>query len=277
MNKIAGCILILCLLAACKSAATGTAGTAGVEAGVAKSEEAFFASALSRSFRFHTLSAQLKVELKSPDREMSSRAQLKMIHDDRIQLSFQPLFGIEVFRIEVTGDSVKMLDRLNKCYMADSYERIRGEAPFAFNFHNLQALLANRLFIPGEQAIAPDGFRLFRIRKDRNSVSMRIRDDAGMTYTFTAGGDERLHATAIRDASGRLSLTWAYRDFQAVGKQHFPCGMEAEWTSGKRLRGAVALSFSTPEVDIPLKTDFFIPSGYTRVSFAQIFQSLNRP
>jgi hypothetical protein len=265
-------VLVLCLFAACKS----TAGTTSSGAGITKTEETFFASVLDHTFRFETLSARLKFEFKSSEKELSSRAQLKMIYNDRIQLSLQPLLGIEMFRIELTTDSVKILDRMNKCFMTESYENIKGKSTVDFNFNNLQALFTNNLFIPGESNLSAKQFRRFRITEDNHSVNLKIKDETGLLYTFTAGEDERLHATSIHDKSDKYTLTWDYSDFQAVDRQRFPFKMEAALTSGDKKQGIVTLTFSPPEINSPLKTDFNIPAGYKQVTFSQILKLLDK-
>ncbi|MDR1523870.1 MAG: DUF4292 domain-containing protein [Tannerella sp.] len=266
--------LVLCLLAACKSAADKTSSGAGIM----KTEEIFFASILDHTFRFETLSARLKLEFKSPEKEMSSRAQLKMIYNDRIQLSLQPLLGIEMFRIELTADSVKILDRMNKRFMMESYENIKGKSTVDFNFNNLQALFANNLFIPGEGnlSLVAGQFRRFRMTKDKHSVNLKIKDETGMLYTFTTGEDEILRSISIHDKSEKYTLTWDYSDFQTVDKQRFPFKMEAELTTNDKKQGAVTFTFSPPEINSPLRTDFNIPAGYKQVTFSQIMKLIDK-
>jgi hypothetical protein len=270
--KTIGGVLVLCLFAACKS----TAGTSGSDARIMKTEEAFFASVLDHTFRFETFSARLKLEFKSPEKEMSSRAQLKMICDDRIQLSLQPLLGIEMFRIELTTDSVKILDRMNKCFMTESYDNIKLKSTIDFNFNNLQALFANNLFMPGESDLSAGQFRRFRMTKDMHSVSLKIKDKTGMLYTFTADEDEKLQSTSIHDKSEKHALRWDYSDFRAIDNQRFPFRMEAELTSDDKKQGIVTLTFSLPEINSPLNTDFNIPAGYKQAPFSQIIKLLEK-
>jgi hypothetical protein len=272
MYRTAGSLLLCCLLAACKSATV----TAPSEAGVLKTEERLFTALLDHSFRFETLSARLKFEFHSPEKEMNAKAQLKMIYNERIQLSLQPFLGIELFRLELTVDSLKILDRMNKRYLTESYENIKGKAAVDFNFHSLQALFANHLFLPGESSLSPQHFRRFRTTREEHALRLQIKDRAGMLYSFTTGENDRLRTTSIRDKSGRHTLTWDYRDFRDVGDQPFPFRMEAALTSGDREQGAVTFSFSPPDVNSPLRTDFNIPPGYRRVSFSQIIKWLDK-
>jgi outer membrane biogenesis lipoprotein LolB len=147
------------LLFGCKSSTGMTASTAEIM----KTEEAFFASVLDRSFRFDTFSARLNLDFSGMKYEFSSKVQLKMIRNDRLQISIQPFLGIEAFRIEIADDSIKILDRMNKRFVADSYQHLKRDMDIDFNFQNLQALFTNQLFIPGQNQLSAKQFRQFRI------------------------------------------------------------------------------------------------------------------
>ena len=269
--KILCGILFACLLAACKS----PSGTSTSSAVIMKTEEVFFASVLEHTFQFNTLSARMKLEFSSPDNELNSRANLKMIYNDRLQLSIQPVFGIEMFRIEMNNDSIKVLDRMNKRYMIDSYDNLKRELDIDFNFQNLQALFTNQIFIPGEKDISAKHYNRFRMTKNNNSAELKIKDKNGIFYTFTADSDEKLLSTCIGSLSSN-ALVWDYNDFQTISRQRFPLKMTAYLSSGNITQGTIKLTFSSPEINTPLKTDFNIPSGYSRVTTEQIIKLLTQ-
>jgi len=270
--KILCGVIIICLFEACKS----PAGTATSSTGIMKTEEAFFASILENTLQFNTLSARMKLELTSPQQEVSSRINLKMIRNDRMQLSIQPFLGIEVFRIEVTNDSIKIVDRMNKCYMVDSYDNLKGETVIDFNFQNLQALFTNQMFVPGENNISPKHFGRFRMTKENNSAELKLKDRNGIFYTFKAGANEKLLSTNIENTSNNQTLSWDYNDFQTVNKQQFPLKMTARLSEGNKIQGTATLTFSSTEIDSPLKTDFIIPNGYERVTSEEIIKLLRK-
>ncbi|MDR3251781.1 MAG: DUF4292 domain-containing protein [Tannerella sp.] len=268
--KILCGVLIISLFAACKT----NKGATAYDADIMKTEENFFSSVIDRSCRFNTLSARIKLEFEGRQKQFSSRASLKMIYNERLQLSIQPLLGIEMFFIEVGADSVKIVDRMNKLYMTDSYDNLKGETQIDFNFHNLQALFANQIFVPGENDISPAHFRLFRSTADRSRAEFKLKDTNGMFYTFEAGGNEQLLSTTISNGSGNLMLAWNYGNFLPIDNQRFPSEMTVRLSADGDIQGTVSLSFSTPEINSPINTDFNIPSGYKRVTMAQIINSL---
>ena len=263
-------VFLASLLVACKSPAS-TATTNDV---IIKTEEAYFASVIDRSLQFNTISARLKIDFTGNEKEFSSRAQLKMSYNNRLQLSIQPLLGIEMFRIELTNDSIKIIDRMNKRYISDSHSELKEETNINFNFQNLQALFTNQLFIPGESEISANHYRRFRMTKNDNIAKLNFNDSNGIFYTFTADAEEKLLSTNIEDMSGNNTLNWTYSNFQNINNQRFPMRMTAHLTSGDNTRGVAVFTFSTPEINTPLNMDFNIPSGYNKVKLEQIINSL---
>ncbi|MDR2385207.1 MAG: DUF4292 domain-containing protein [Tannerella sp.] len=242
---------------------------------ILNTKEVFFSSVLDNSLHFNTLSSRLKIEFTTPYKELSSRAVLKMQNDTVIQISVQPLLGIEVFKIELTKDSVKLIDRLNKRYMMDSYEKIKGKAAVDFNFNNLQALLSNGMFIPGKEKLTSEEFEFFRYAtSSEKEAEFSIEDAAGLIYKFVVDSEEKLLSTTVKDNSGTNTLIWIYDDFQNIANKRFPFKMIADFQSDKKHKGSVTLLFSEPEINTRITADFKIPAGYKQTSFSQIIKSL---
>jgi len=242
-----------------------------------KTEEAFFTAVLNHSFQFDTFSARLNLDFSGVQQEFSTRAQLKMIRDDRLQISIQlPLLGVEMFRIEISNDSIKMLDKMNKHYMADSYEQLKREMEMEidFNFQNLQALFTNQLFVPGENFVSTQHFRLFRITKSNQLVELQLKDKNELYYTFTADGDERILSTRIEQDN--QILTWHYSQFQTIENQAFPTKMTARISNFEQTQGTVTFTFSNPEINRPVSLDFNIPSGFNRVTLEQMVNTIRK-
>ena len=268
--KLFGSIVFACLLAGCKSS-TGIT-SSGAE--IMKTEEAFFASVIDRSFHFDTFSARLNLDFSGMNQELSSKAQLKMIHDDRLQISIQPFLGVEMFRIEISNDSIKILDRMYKRFMADSYQHLKREMEIDLNFQNLQALLTNQLFVPGENRISSRHFRRFRIIKGSRSAELQLKDSNDSYYTFTADGDERLLSTKIEH--GNQILAWDYSQFQKIDNQEFPMKITTRLSAIDQTQGTATLTFSSPEINRPVSMDFNIPSGYSRVTLEQMINLIRK-
>lgn len=265
--------LCLCvwLLSGCKS--TKKVGT--VEVGSMKSQTELLESIEKNSFQFNTLSARLNVDLDIPGQKMSSRVDLKMVKDSAFQLSVQPFLGIEVFRIQLTPDSIVVLDRLNKRYMAENYENLRGQTPLEFNFYNLQALFINHLFLPGQKGVTKKHFNRFKLSEEGSMAELKVKDSMGLEYVFIADGEEKLLSTFVSDPSDHYALQWLYSDFRISAGQPFPNLMDVQVLVDGASKGGVKIYFSRIQTNQPLNMEFSIPSKYNRITFAQILKTIS--
>jgi len=239
-----------------------------------KTEEAFFMSLVENAFRFNTFSARMNLDFSGMQQEFSSRVQMKMIYDDRIQFSVQPVLGIEMLRVELSNDSIKILDRMNKRYVADNYNRLEREMDIDLNFNNLQAMFTNRMFVPGENRISNRHYPRFRAKKADRMAEFQLKGGNGTFYTFLADSDEKLLSTQIENQSQNQKITIDYSNFHALNDQSFPMKMTTRLSSDEQIQGTAILTFSPPEINSPLAIDFNIPSGYKRVTLEQLINSL---
>ena len=206
---------------------------------------------------------------------MSSRVDLKMVKDSAFQLSVQPFLGIEVFRAEISVDSIKVIDRMNKRYVADNYANLKGQTPIEFNFYNLQALFTNHLFLPGQQGISPKQYNRFKLKQDGPAAEIQVKDVMGLLYTFMADGEEKILSTCIAEPSDHYTLQWNYADFRLADGQPFPMKMDVQVTKDGASQGGITLHFSRMQTNVPVKMDFSIPAKYKRITLAQILKSLS--
>ena len=264
-------VCFLLVLSGCKS--SKKVGT--VVSGGAKAHNEFFEAMEEHSFRFNTMTARLNAELKGTKNNMSSRVDLKMVKDSAFQLSVQPFLGIEVFRAEFTVDSIKVVDRMNKRYVAERYADLKGQTPIEFNFYNLQALFTNHIFLPGQQFIEPKQFKRFRLNQEGSTAEIRIKDSLGLLYTFFADGEEKLLSTYITDPSEQYALQWDYADFRITDGQPFPQLMDVNVLANGSSQGGIAFRFSRIQTNVPVNLEFSIPAKYKRITFAQILKSIS--
>ena len=238
--SLAFILLIILFLSGCKtSKKVGT-----VASGSAKAHDEFFEAMEEHSFQFNTMTARLNAELKTAKNNMSSRVDLKMVRDSAFQLSVQPFLGIEVFRAEFTVDSIKVVDRMNKRYVAERYADLKGQTPIEFNFYNLQALFTNHIFLPGKQEIDPKQYKRFKLNQEGSTAEIKVKDTMGLLYTFFADGEEKLLSTYITDPSEQYALQWDYSDFRVAEGQPFPMLMDVQVLANGSSQGGIAFRFS---------------------------------
>ncbi len=261
----------LLILGGCKSSQK----VATVESGAAKAHSDFFDSMRAQSFQFETLSARMNVDLNFPGTEVSSRVDLRMVKDSAFQLSVQPLMGIELFRIEMNRDSIKIIDRMSRRYVAENYANLKEQTPIVFNYNNLQSLFVNHLFLPGEDAVLPAHYNRFQLNQEGSMAEIQTKDKMGLQYIFMADGEEKLLSTYITDKSELYALQWVYSNFILSEGQPFPSLMDVQVFSEGKSKGSIKMHFSKIQTNIPVKVEAPIPDKYTRVTLADILKTLS--
>lgn len=274
-KRILGGLGWLCLLVLLFSGCKSTRKVETVEGGRAKSPKAFFAEMEEQALPFRTFSARLNADLRLPGKEIGSRIEMKIVKDSALQLSVQPFLGIEVFRACLTTDSIKILDRLNKRYVAENYENLRGQTPIEFNFYNLQALFTNRLFLAGEPEVTPRLYNRFKLKQEGSAAEIKAKDGMGLQYLFRADGEGKLLSTRVSEASDQYALDWVYADFRITAGHPFPMLMDVNLFAKGKNEGGMKLHFSRIQTDVPLNMEFSIPAKYKRITFAQILKSIS--
>lgn len=223
---------------------------------------------------FRTMSARLRADVIMPDKEVGSRVDLKMIKDSLIQLSVQPFLGIEVFRLELTTDSVRLIDRMGKRYLAENYSAMKKQWTVDFDFYNLQALFMNSIFVPGEKTFGPKQYNRFLMKKNAQTVEFVAEDRAGIRYSFNVDKENKLLSSRIADADEKFILAWDYSDFQIQGGKLFPMnGSVGVFVDGRDV-GGLSISYSRIQLDKDLKINTSIPSKYERVTAGQLLKML---
>ncbi len=268
------CLLILFMLFSCRTTRDISTST---EALALKAEKAFYAALLEKSFQYQTFSARVQFDIvMASGNAMSSRAQLKILRNDRLQISVQPVLGIEAFRAELTPDSIKIVDRLNRRVLLETFDKIQEVAQIDFDFYKLQALFTNQLFLPGEISLSENTFNRFRWEPTRSGYLLSTEERSGLQYSFTADSNEKLSATEIRDISTQLIINCMYDNFRSVDRQLFPMNIGIRLFAENKPQGSLALNFSRVEIDTPLEMNFPIPANYRRASLLEILNSIEQ-
>ena len=79
----------------------------------------------------------------------SINGSISMIRDSAIIMSLQPLMGIELYRMEITKNEVTVIDKMNKRYVKETFEKFQRQTGVNAGFNDIQAVCMDRLFMVG--------------------------------------------------------------------------------------------------------------------------------
>lgn len=238
-------------------------------------EKARVETVVSQQLPFETFQAKVNVGLSAPGKSFSVNGTFKLIRNERLQVSVQPFLGIEMLRAEFTNDSVKMLDRINRRYVAESIKEYRESLPVDIRFETLQALFMNQLFVPGEAAFTASDFTAFKWRTENDGLLIgRLREDQFFILNFFLNPANQLTQTQVSNRTNSHIVEWKYDQFQPLASVTFPMKSGITYRSGSAPQIQADLTYSRIELDKKINMQFDIPSSYKKIELTDLVKGL---
>ena len=241
-----------------------------------KENHELFRDILASEFPFQTFTAKLNMTLTTGKRLLSSKANLRIVKDSALQLSIQPLFGVEMFRLHVDRDTVTLLDRMNKKYLRESIEELKEYYPVGFDYSTMQAMFTNALFLSGKERVAEADYNQFNYtQSSEHNYYLTSKDlTSGIDYAFTINGDDKITFAHLLQPGKNHSLQWGYSNFALFKEALFPHKMDVTMLSNSR-KVDLELIYSDVLTDLPVELSNNIPNGYTKTSMQEILRLLS--
>lgn len=256
----------LIFIGGCKSKKTVTTGGVLED----KSNAKVVNDALAAELQYKTLTTKGNVEFKLGSSSQKAPAVFKIIKDSILQMSVRiPFIGGEAMRVTFTPDSIFVLDRIKKQYLAESIKDSKLMANFDFNFYNLQALLTNQLFVPGKQQVVETDYNKFKITASDDVYMLQTKDKGNLLYNFAMDASNRIVSTLIYNEAKSVTLQWSYADFIKDDNVMYPTNMNAKVDIAKK-RVDISITYNKLEIDKQFDVDNSMSSKYTKVDFTEL-------
>ena len=223
-------IIIMVLVNSCRTIDKNTT-TKEIEI---KKEEALFTKIVEQQPKYSTATIKCSVALD----KISSKAQIKMINGEYIQISLQPLLGIEMFRIMMTTDSLYVVDKINSLAAKESMAEIKNKLPQGCGIKELQKMILGIPFVVGDTLTTDKSSKFKFSYTQDNGVVMRsnLGDVAAISFNCDLQGV--LHNTAI-----------IYKEKEVMG-----CEYKKHTTvaSGKIQPTELSITSNIPQIGTPV-------------------------
>ena len=201
-------------------------------------------------------------------------AQLKIVNKERLQISVQPLLGIEVFKAEFTNDSVKLVDKINKRYVSESIAYYKGKLPVEINIATIQALFMNYLFVPEKGNMEISDLKKFNWAMGINGdLSGKFKNSRQYNLSYKLNNKARHTNTFISDKKENNYLDWRYSQFQDLKGSVFPYASKVSYKSQTK-NISLDIKYSKIQIDEKMNISFDIPSSYRKIEFSALINSL---
>ncbi|MFM1875497.1 MAG: hypothetical protein RL266_1234 [Bacteroidota bacterium] len=208
------------------------------------------------------LSAKLNVNHSNEKGTQSFGARVRMKKDSVIWVSITPAMGIEVVRVVITPDSIKMVNRLDQKYFVESFSKTNELLQLEINYQVLQSVLTGEFVPLYEEAVYSlmplvDLYTLVadsnKIRSSNATLKLEQRTEFDPSIW-------RVTRTILRNPPRNEQILAEYTDFLQVESKVFPTTMRFR-TQGKE-NIAVDLSWSKIEEKPTLRFPFNVPNKY---------------
>ena len=199
---------------------------------------------------------------------------LRMKRDEVIQLSIAPFLGIEVARAEISPDGVLVMDRMNKRYVQVPFDELKNLAKADLDFHTLQALFMNEIFLPGKKVLTVRDISSFAVRPENENALIEVKNGKHFAYRFrTNTNDGLLKESHIGLSGTRYGINWRYDMFRPLEQKQFPASMTVSFEGAKQPVTAVfELSRLSTNKDWESHTE--VPQKYEKIELQDLLKQL---
>jgi len=206
---------------------------------------------------FRTFSARMKVHYEGGDgKDYELNAYIRMIKDSAIWVSVNIALGIEGFRLLVTPDSVKILDKVKKIARLRSVNFLQDEIHLPVDFKALQDLLiGNPIYL--------DSTAIVFYKKDPGGVSLMCAGELFKNY-LTLNGDNTIRHSKLDDADPLRARTCdlTYGDYEQRDTLRFSTYRKI--SVAEKSKVDIELSYKQVKFNEGFNIPFSIPKNYKR-------------
>ena len=200
----------------------------------------------------------------------SSSVQVRMIRDEAIYISLRPVLGIEVGKLLITADSLYAVDKVHKRYLAEKVSLLTSGIPVTVS--DVQNIFLGRPFIIGKGTLNESLMPKVTIVHQGNKTGFSPTEGyKGYNYTFMFDNKGRISTLDIVPAgSTTAAYQVKYSDVKSTSAGNIAHDVSVDATVNKK-KMALKLTYKDIEWNGKVKIDRNLPSGYKRMSAADLF------
>jgi hypothetical protein len=217
------------------------------------------------------MTAKASVTSKQEDNEINFNISMRCKKDSVIWVSISPLLGIELARVMVTPDSVKVLDRLHGTYQVSSFETINKLLQLKVNFEIVQCMLLGNFFAYKKNEnkfnsvyLEDKYYILSSLTKHQLKRSLEEKDPnkAVIEDVYVNDTNFKVMKLNVEDQRINKSLQTDFSDFRPTSAGLFPFLSKTKITAEKNIE--ITIEYGKVNVGEPQEFPFNIPNNYER-------------
>lgn len=227
---------------------------------------------------------KFSVSVNNNGKKNTYKGLMKIQRDSAIWISMTAPLGIEVARILITRDSVKLIDRYHKEYFVGDFNLIASKFNNDFDFFTIQSILTNSLFeFPKyddkpfvrnfKSKVINDQYVFYtfnerKIEKKYRRVERKNKRQKESPIVYQANYIDPDSFRIVEVLIDELSKDWRfnikYKNFKRVEGKLFPMDINF-WVEAEAKRFSCKVQLSKLDFRERVKLSFKIPSSYKKI------------
>lgn len=220
------------------------------------------------NYNTYSIKYSAKIDLDGKNYKVSGNLRIKK--DSAIWISMTAGFGVEIVRVLLTKDTVRMINRLNSTYFVGDYNYLNNLLHFNFNFNTIQSVLTNTFFCYNSK-LSDKSLKQFEVTTSENSyflytfVKDSKQDSINKHYVmqqFLIMPDSyKIIKAGLIDNLYKRNLQIGFSDFININKNQLPQKFNFIFTKGTK-KSVIDLNYNKITVNNPLRMPFHISNKY---------------
>ena len=201
-------------------------------------------------YNWFTTKLSGKIEIEGVDTPVS--ANLRIRKDSVIWLSISALLGIEVARVQITPDSLRLMNRINKTYWIGDFEDVENTYGIPAVYEQLEGALVGQISLENQNMtsiVSDNQYLLFNKSKKETPQFKVWIDNRFLIQTFLL--EDKLEH----------SLKISYLDYEKRAQRWVPLKLNLFLANIDKQTEATFI-YSKVSFNKPKKVNFTIPESY---------------
>jgi len=210
-----------------------------------------------KNIEWNTFTAKVDIDLNTSAISLpisNFSGTLRMKKGEYVWLSVSVPFLGEQARVLVTKDSLKVLNKFNKCYILANYNYIQKFSNVPFTLEKLQAALIGNSTI--------DLAKAFFSKDSLGVVTANLEDTATKNTIKALLNTLEIFENAVEDKIKKQDLRINYSNFNMVESTKIPHSLE--FNTVRPQQATIKFDYDEPAFNKLLSPDFNIPASYTK-------------
>jgi hypothetical protein len=211
--------------------------------------------------------SKMSLEMNLGERSVNVSAACKIRKDSAMHISFQ-FWGLEVYKAELTTDSIKVFDKMNRRFFVSDYLQLSERFGVSVDYYSLQSLLSAQFFCVGKKEIQPDSCKLVALGNGQNSIDFETGNILQSTQLSPLNVIQQV---ILKAKNSNYQLQTTYADYANVNGTGFPQKITLLASSDKT-KASCDFSILKVEFNTDLKFAPTATGRYTRENIDQILK-----